>query len=149
MSVGSKVQIVNVTSANNTAGAGNSGFNYTVDVTGITSAKMFTAGIGTNPGAFSNDTSTRTTALPYFRKKEFADSLYVYRTEEAQEYKVGEQDGIYYLTVLSTNEKPTVSPFNNEKYSQPVTGLFPQIQRDDPESDPMESRCFARSATHW
>jgi len=146
LSVGSKVQIVNVTSANNTTGAGNSGFNYTVDVTGITSAKMFTAGIGTDPGAFSNDTSTRTTALPFFKKKEFADSLYIYRTEEAQPYKVGEQDGIYYITVLTTNEKPTLSPFNNEKYSQPVVSLFPQIQRDDPESDPQESRCFARSA---
>ena len=146
LSVGSKVQIVNVTSANNTTGAGNSGFNYTVDVTGITSAKMFTAGIGTDPGAFSNDTSTRTTALPFFKKKEFADSLYIYRTEEAQPYKVGEQDGIYYITILTANEKPTLSPFNNEKYSQPVVSLFPQIQRDDPESDPQESRCFARSA---
>ena len=146
LSVGSKVQIVNVTSANNTTGAGNSGFNYTVDVTGITSAKMFTTGIGTDPGAFSNDTSTRTTALPFFKKKEFADSLYIYRTEEAQPYKVGEQDGIYYITILTTNEKPTLSPFNNEKYSQPVISLFPQIQRDDPESDPQESRCFARSA---
>jgi hypothetical protein len=80
------------------------------------------------------------------KRKNFADSLYIYRTEEAQPYKVGEQDGIYYITILTTNEKPTLSPFNNEKYSQPVISLFPQIQRDDPESDPQESRCFARSA---
>ena len=146
LTVGSKVQIVNVTSANNTSGAGNSGFNYTADVTGITSAKMFTLGIGTDPGAFSNDTGTRTISLPYFKKKEYDDTLYVYRTEEVQEYRTGDQDGVYYLTIVSANEKPTVSPFNNEKYSQPVKQLFPQIQRDDPESDPMESRCFARSA---
>ncbi len=146
LTIGSKVQIVNVTSANNTAGAGNSGFNYTADVTGITSAKMFTLGIGTDPGAFSNDTATRTISLPYFKKKEYDDSLYVYRTEEVQEYRTGDQDGIYYLTIVSANESPTVSPFNNEKYSQPVKNLFPQIQRDDPESDPIESRCFARSS---
>ena len=146
LTIGSKVQIVNVTSANNTSGAGNSGFNYTADVTGISSAKMFTLGIGTDPGAFSNDTATRTISLPYFKKKEYDDTLYVYRTEEVQEYRTGDQDGIYYLTIVSANESPTVSPFNNEKYSQPVKQLFPQIQRDDPESDPMASRCFARSA---
>ncbi len=146
LTVGSKVQIVNVTSANNTTGAGSSGFNYTADVTGITSAKMFTLGIGTDPGAFSNDTATRTVDLPYFKKKEYDDTLYVYRIEEAQEYRTGDQDGIYYLTVVTANEKPTVTPFNNEKYSQPVKQLFPQIQRDDPKSDPDASRCFARSA---
>ncbi len=146
LTVGSKVQIVNVTSANNTTGAGSSGFNYTADVTGITSAKMFTLGIGTDPGAFSNDTATRTVDLPYFKKKEYDDTLYVYRIEEAQEYRTGDQDGIYYLTVVTANEKPTVAPFNNEKYSQPVKQLFPQIQRDDPKSDPDASRCFARSA---
>jgi hypothetical protein len=146
LTVGSKVQIVNVTSTNNTTGAGSSGFNYTADVTGITSAKMFTLGIGTDPGAFSNDTATRTVDLPYFKRKEYDDTLYVYRIEEAQEYRTGDQDGIYYLTVVTANEKPTVSPFNNEKYSQPVKQLFPQIQRDEPKSDPDASRCFARSA---
>ena len=146
LTIGSKVQINNVTSANNTTGAGSSGFNYTADVTGITSAKMFTLGIGTDPGAFSNDTATRTVDLPYFKKKEYDDTLYVYRIEEAQEYRTGDQDGIYYLTVVTANEKPTVSPFNNEKYSQPVKQLFPQIQRDDPKSDPDASRCFARSS---
>ena len=30
---------------------------------------MFTLGIGTDPGAFSNDTATRTVDLPYFKKK--------------------------------------------------------------------------------
>ncbi len=146
LTVGSKVQINNITSANNTTGAGSSGFNYTADVTGISSAKMFTLGIGTDPGAFSNDTATRTVDLPYFKKKEYDDTLYVYRIEEAQEYRTGDQDGIYYLTVVTANEKPTVSPFNNEKYSQPVKQLFPQIQRDEPKSDPDASRCFARSA---
>ena len=56
---------------NNTTGAGNSGFNYTATVTGISSAKMFTLGIGTDPGSFTNDTATRTVALPYFKKKEY------------------------------------------------------------------------------
>ena len=50
------------------------------------------------------------------------------------------------MTVVSANERPTVAPFTNEKYSQPVKSLFPQIQKDDPESDPQESRCFAKSS---
>ena len=146
LTVGSQVQIVNVTSGSNTTGAGNSGFNHTSTVTGISSSKMFTVGLGTNPGEFTNDTSTRTTSLPFFRKKEYDDTLYVYRVEEVQKYISGDQDGVYYLTVVGANEKPTVSPFTNEKYSQPVKSLFPQTQRDDPESDPMESRSFARSS---
>jgi len=146
LTVGSKVQINNVTSANNTTGAGNSGFNHTSVVTGISSSKMFTVGLGTNPGLFTNDTSTRNTSLPFFRKKEYEDTLYVYRVEEAQKYISGDQDGVYYLTVVAANEKPTVAPFSNEKYSQPVKSLFPQTQRDDPEADPMESRTFARSS---
>ena len=45
---------------------------------------MFTLGIGTDPGAFSNDTATRTVDLPYFKKKNYDDTLYDYRTEEVQ-----------------------------------------------------------------
>ena len=146
LTVGSLVQINNIKSANNTTGAGNSGFNYTANVTGISSSKMFTVGLGTDPGLFTSDTSTRDTSLPFFRKKEYDDTLYVYRVEEAQKYVSGDQDGIYYLTVVTANEKPTVAPFTNEKYSQPVKSLFPQTQRDDPESDPQESRSFARSS---
>ena len=84
---------------------------------------MFTVGLGTDPGAFSNDTSVRNTSLPYFKKKEYDDTLYVYRVEEAQKYISGDQDGVYYLTVVGANEKPTVAPFTNEKYSQPVKSL--------------------------
>ena len=46
-----------------------------------------------------------------------------------QKYIPGEQDGVYYVTVVSANEKPSVAPFTNEKYSQPVKSLFPQIQK--------------------
>ena len=51
------------------------GFNYTATVTGISSAKMFSVGIGTDPGSFTNDTATRTVALPYFKKKEYDDTF--------------------------------------------------------------------------
>ena len=143
LSVGSNVEIVNVKSTNNTGGTQNEGFNREFNVVGITSAKQFTVGLSTDPGTFTNDTSTRTTALPHFKRKTLNDTYYVYRISESQKYITGDQDGVYYLTLLNASNKPSVSPFNEEKYSQPVKQLFPQTDRDNPSSDPEESQCFA------
>ena len=144
--VGSEVELVNVTSTFNTAGTAGTAFNRNYIVTGIGSAKHFSVGLSTNPGTFTNDISARTTSLPYFRKKTYKDSFYVYRNQEAQKYVSGEQDGIYYLTILNASNTPTVSPFTGEKYSQPVKELFPQTNRDNPVSDPDETKCFAISS---
>jgi len=145
LSVGSKVEIVNVKSTLNTSGASDSGFNRTLTVTGIGSAKQFSVGLSTNPGTFTNDTSIRNISLPYFRRKKYEKSYYVYRISESQKYIAGEQDGIYYLTLANASNSPTVAPFTNEKFSQPVKNLFPQTNRDTPVSDPDETRCFASS----
>ena len=77
------------------------------------------------------------------REKLLGDTYYVYRISESQKYITGDQDGVYYLTLLNASNRPTVSPFNEEKYSQPVKQLFPQTDRDNPTSDPEESQCFA------
>jgi len=145
LSVGSGVQLVNVKSSNNTTADQNSGFNRDFVVTGISSAKQFTVGLSTNPGTFTNDTTVRTTSLPYIKRTRYNDTYYVYRISESQKYITGEQDGIYYLTLLNASNRPTVSPFTEENYSQPVKRMFPQTDRDNPVSDPEESRCFADS----
>ena len=147
LSVGSDVEIVNVVSTNNTSGDQNAGFNRGYVVSGISSAKSFTVGLTTDPGTFTNDTTVRTTALPHFRRKNLNDTYYVYRISEGQQYIAGDQDGIYYLTLLNATNKPTVSPFIDENYSQPVKQLFPQTDRDNPTSDPEASKCFADSKT--
>jgi len=147
LSVGSRVEILNVKSTNNTSATQNNGFNRNFSVVGITSAKQFTVGLATNPGTFTNDTTVRTTDLPYFKRKNLKDIYYVYRIGESQKYVTGEQDGIYYLTLLNSSNTPTVAPFTDEKYSQPVKQLFPQTDRDNPTSDPEETRCFADSQT--
>jgi hypothetical protein len=146
LSTGSHVELVNIKSTNNTTGVANSAFNNTYTISGIGSARSFTVGLTTNPGTYTNDSSARTTSLPHFKRKEFKNSFYIYRNQEVQKYVQGEQDGIYYITLLNANSKPTVSPFRDEKYSQPVKSLFPQIQRDNPVSDPDESQCFAKSS---
>ena len=145
LSVGSGVQLVNVKSANNTTAAQNAGFNRDYVVSSISSAKQFSVGLSTDPGAFTNDTTSRTTTLPHFKRTRYNDTYYVYRISESQKYISGDQDGIYYLTLLNASNKPTVAPFTAEKYSQPVKRMFPQTDRDNPISDPESSQCFADS----
>ena len=99
--IGSQVEIVNVKSTLNVSGIGNSGYNGTYTVSGISSAKTFSVGLSTNPGTFTNDTSSRNTSLPYFKKKKYNNTYYVYRNQEAQKYIPDKQDGIYYLTCIS------------------------------------------------
>ena len=147
LSVGSGVQLVNVKSANNTTAAQNAGFNRDYIVSSISSAKQFSVGLSTDPGAFTNDTTSRTTTLPHFKRTRYNDTYYVYRISESQKYISGDQDGIYYLTLLNASNKPTVAPFTEEKYSQPVKRMFPQTDRDNPVSDPESSQCFADSET--
>ena len=143
LTVGSKVEIINIKSSGNTTGVGNSGYNRTYTVSGIGSAKNFSVGLSTDPGTFENDTSSRTTALPYFKRKRYNDTYYVFRNEEAQKYIAGEQDGVYYLTLLNASNAPTVAPFTGQKFSQPVKELYPQVNRDTTDADPGDTVSFA------
>ena len=145
LSVDSRVELINIQSSTNSAGTANTGFNGTFHVTGISSAKEFTVGISTDPGTFTSDTLTRTTSLPHFKRKNFESTYYIQDIEELQSYKQGEQDGIYYLTPVNANNKPSVDPFTDNKFSQSIINLFPQIDRDTPKSDPDPAVSFARS----
>ena len=145
LKVGATVEINNIISTGNTAGVGNSGFNGQFVVSGISSTKHFSVGLNTDPGTFNTNTSTRTTSLPFFRRKKYAETYYTYRLSEAQKYVSGEQDGVYYLSVLNASVKPTIAPFTEEKFSQPVKELFPKVSRDNVVSDPDATKCFAKS----
>jgi len=146
LSIGSLVELVDIKSGVNTTGVGNSGFNGTFPVTGITSAREFTVGINTDPGVFTNDLLTRNTSLPRFKRKKYNTTYYVQNVREIQSYVRSEQDGIYYLTILNSSINPPVDPFTTDKFTQPVTRLFPQVDRDTTNSDPMSAISFADSA---
>ena len=146
LNVGSQVEVLQVTSTNNTAGVANSAYNGTFTVSGISSTKQFSFALTDDPGTFTNDTSTRTTSLPYIKKKEFVNSYYVYRSQKIQTYVPGEQDGIYHLLVVNSSNSPSVAPFTSQKFSQPIQNLYPQLNRDNPVSDPKESASFALSS---
>ena len=89
-----------MTSANNTAGTAKSMFNNTFSVTGISSSRQFTVALTDDPGAFTNNTSDRTTSLPHFRPKKTPGTYYIYRSEEVQKYTKGKQDGVYHLLLV-------------------------------------------------
>jgi hypothetical protein len=146
LTIGSQVEILNVRSTNNTSATANLGFNGTFTVASIGHSKQFSYALITDPGTFTSDTTTRTTALPHFRRKKFNNTYFVYRTEESQRYIAGEQDGIYYLTLVNASNSPGVIPFENEKFAQPVKELFPQVNRDNPVADPEEAESFASSS---
>jgi hypothetical protein len=146
LSVGSQVEVLNVRSTGNTSATKDVGFNGTFTVVSVENSKEFSYALTTDPGTFTNDTTTRTTALPHFRRKKFNDTYFVYRSEEAQKFIAGEQDGVYYLTLVNASNSPSVIPFENEKFSQPVKELYPQVNRDNPVADPEETKSFASSS---
>jgi len=127
LKVGDQVQIVNITP---------SAYNGTYTVTSLISAKEFTYALTTNPGIFTNNTSLRTSTLPYFRRKRYEKTYQVYRTQEIQPYIRNIQDGVYYLTLLNHSNSPTVTPFRDESFAQPIENLYPQTNNDNPNSDP-------------
>ena len=146
LSIGSTVQITNVTSTNFPVGTANSGYNGSFIVSGITSAREFTVdGLRENPGTFNNNTSSRTTSLPTFKRKEFNSNYFIYNVEQVRDYVAGEQDGIYYLTILDASNAPVVAPFNGPdyNYSQPVKNLYPQFDRDNADANPKSSATYA------
>ena len=106
---------------------------------------FYTTDITTDPGDFTNNTSVRTTT-PTFQRVKNDSSFYVYDVEQIKEYKQGEQDGIYYLTVIDSSNKPSVAPFNgsdNFTFSQPVLNLYPQLDRDNPISEAYLAQSYA------
>ena len=146
MSIGSQVSILNVVSSANTAGTVNSGFNFGYSVVGISSLKQFTVGLTTNPGTFVNNVSTRTTSLPRFVRKQYKETLIVYRAQQIEPYIPGEQDGVYHLLVVNASNSPSVAPFTGLRFSQPIQNLYPQLNRDNPVSDPKAATSFALSS---
>ena len=149
LSVGSQIKTLKITSTNNTVGAASSGYNGTFTVAGIQSATQFSiTGMTEDPGTYSNNNDVRTTSLPTFQRIQQNNTYYVYDSEQVKEYKAGEQSGIYYLTLVNSSNTPVISPFNDSSefsFSQPVRNLYPQYDRDNPESDPSPATSYAKS----
>ena len=147
LSIGSTVQVENVTSTNFTVGTAQSGYNGKFRVIGIQSARSFSVeGVSVDPGTFTNNVSNRTTSLPTFKRKNYNNDYYAYDIEQVNQYIPGQQDGVYYLTILNSSNTPQVAPFNDSKkyaFKQPIINLYPQFDRDNPVNDPQSSVTYA------
>jgi len=148
---GASIKINNVTSTVNTVGLANSGYNGTYTVVNVPSSNVFTVtSPATNPGTFTNNTSQRTTSLPTFQKVKVPNNYYVYDIDTVREYQNGIQDGVYYMTIIDATNTPTISPYNDSSkfaFSQPVKDLYPQYDRDNPNSDPKAALSYASADT--
>ena len=149
LNITDKVNILNVKSSTNTTAIGNSAFNGTFEVTAVTSDKEFqhtttdTDGKTHTTGDFTSDTATRTADLPRFQRSDLQSNLYIYRSEVISDYIKDVQDGIYHLYVLKADNSVT-SEFTGQKYSQNVTDLYPQQDKDNENDNPPASVSFAR-----
>lgn len=149
LNVSDKVNIVNVVSSANATGIGNSGFNGTFTVTAVSNDKEFqcsttdTNGKTHTTGDFTNDTSTRSVDLPRFQRNDLQTNFYIYRSEVINEYIKNVQDGIYHLYVLKA-DNTIIEEFTDQKYSQNVTDLYPQQDKDNENDNPPSSVSFAK-----
>ena len=146
--VGTEVRIKNVQSTNNLTGVDNSAYNGKFVVSGISSSNTFyVSGPTVDPGTFTNNTSLRTTTLPTFQRSKSRNTFYVYDVETLREYVSGEQDGIYYLTVIDSSNTPVVAPFNDKdefSFPSPIRELYPQYDRDNPQFDPKAAKTYSK-----
>lgn len=143
LSVGSQVNIQQISSSDNVSAQYNVGYNglYTVDK--ILSSTKFTYNTTKTPGTFLNNTSSRTTSLPYLTRKRYKETYVVYRTQEIQSYVRNQQDGIYHLVAINASNSPRINEFSHIKLSQPIQYLYPQENRDNPVSDPQSTISYA------
>jgi microcystin-dependent protein len=149
--VGDIINVLNVSSTNNTNALNNEGYNGSFKVVNVISDKIFLYsegltdifGVTRNPGTFTNDLSIRNTSLPRFERNDLKRNYFIYRSDVISEYIENVQDGIYHLYVLNSDNAIS-SEFTNLKYSQNITDLYPQFDKDNVDDNPYASKTFAK-----
>ena len=144
LNVGDSIRIRNVHDSTITGvGTFNKGYNGDYTVSEVTDAMTFKYATSKSPGNFENDTSIRTIAeLPRFERNDLQTNLYVYRNEVISEYDETNRNGVYHTYLLNASNRVT-EEFTDLEYSQNVTDLYPQLDRDNTNDNPLSSRSFA------
>ncbi len=149
LNVGEQIIVRNVTSTNNTSGTINVGYNGTFEVTAVSNDKTFqysttdVNGVVHNPGSFTNDVNSRTTSLPRFSRNDWKSNYYIYRSDVITPYIYNVQDGVYHLYVLNSDNS-IATEFTTSSFSQNVTDLYPQLDRDNINQNPDASKTYAK-----
>ena len=144
LKVGDSVTIKNVTDSTNTTGLIDKGYNGTYNVASVSATNdlEFTYTTTLTPGSFTNNVNDRTTSLPRFERTDLQSNLYVYRNEIISEYSDGDSNGVYHIYTLNSNNA-IQNEFTNLEYSQNVTDLYPQLDRDNPNDSPNSATTYA------
>ena len=149
LNVGDNVNIKGVTSSTNLQGTNNVGFNGTFEVTAIPTDKTFeyttldVNGVTHSVGLFNNNTNVRSLALPRFERNDLKSNFFIYRNEVIKQYIQRVQDGIYHLYVLNSSNA-IETEFTDLKYSQNITDLYPQLDKDNIQDNPNSAKTFAK-----
>ena len=95
------------------------------------------------------------TATAVDQTADFDRVYFVYRSDTILTHIPGEQDGIYYLTVLMGDVSPKGSQFNSSTdtfaflaYSQDVGKIYPDLDKDNPAADPAAAVSVADNLIH-
>jgi len=150
VNVGDSIIVKNISDTVNTTGDSTKGFNGTFKVTSVDNSHQFkysltdTDGILHTTGLMNNDISSRTTNLPRFERNDCQNNYYIYRNDVISPYIEDTQDGVYHLYVVNAGNNVGVSQFSDLGYSQNVTDLYPQLDRDNVDDNPQASASYAR-----
>ena len=152
LKVGDFVNLNNIPSSNNTGSRSNFGFNGSFEVDTVVDGKTFTVkdtdvfGIARDPGNPIIDVQTRDKNLPNFSRNDTRKNHYIYRVETVNPFIKDVQDGVYYLYVLNADNKVSQASgeFSSFKYSQNITDLYPQLDRDNEEDNPPAAASYAK-----
>ena len=106
-------------------------------------------------------TDANNTIIPYNtasqsnQTADFDRVYFVYRIDTVLTHIPGEQDGIYYLTVLMADVAPKGAQFNSPtdtfaflQYSQDVGKIYPDLDKDNPKADPSAAVSVADNLIH-
>ena len=151
--VGDKVKVQKIKSTNNPLGTGlTSTYNGSYQVLSVPSTKQFTyqiSGVKINPGTYTNlinerDTRQERDQLPLVSRESYDGNYFIYRVNTIKNHVPGTdgQDGVYNLIVLGSNVKPFPSVgygISSKAFNQDIRNLYPQIDRDNFNTDPIEA----------
>jgi hypothetical protein len=155
--VGDKVKVQKVKSTNNPLGTGLiSTYNGSYQVLSVPSTKQFTyqiSGVKINPGTYANlinqrDTRQEREQIPLVSREQYTGNYFIYRVNTIKNHIPGTegQDGIYNLTILTSNVSPPTTVgygISQKAFNQDIRNLYPQIDRDNFSADPLEAVSYA------
>jgi hypothetical protein len=145
LEVGDKVIIRDIKDSTNTNGTFNFGYNGLFVVDSVTLNNMgFTYTNSNSPGTFVIPT-IRNEFLPRFERNDAKSNFYIYRSEVITDYIENQQDGVYHVYALKSNYT-VPKEFTNLTYSQNVTDLYPQLDRDNMNDTPVSTKSKALSS---